>query len=155
MPEIIEQPFRLYQDDPNVSVANGVASTWSDIWKYQVPLGTSLIIKPEHTLSLYLAVAGPTEVAAAAGTYNTCMVRVEKRDASGSDVKVLTGPKIYIAFRQFQDKNRLAHFNVPSEGVIISEREYLVILAYDDGTISEAVCYFEMHIAKVRKALGA
>jgi len=155
MPEIIEQPFRLYQDDPNVSVADGVASTWSDIWKYQVPLGTSLIIKPEHTLSLYLAVAGPTEVAAAAGTYNTCMVRVEKRDASGSDVQVLTGPKIYIAFRQFTDRNRLAHFNVPAEGVIISEREYLVILAYDDGTISEAVCYFEMHIAKVRKALGA
>jgi len=155
MPGIIEQPFTLYQDDPVISVADGVASTWSDIWKYQVPIGVSLIIKPEHTLSLYLAIAGPTEIAAADATYNTGMVRVEKRDASGSDVQVICGPRIYRAFRQFSDRERLAHFNVPAEGVIIGEREYFVMLAYDDGTISETVCYFEARIAKVRKALGA
>lgn len=155
MPGIIEQPFTMYQDDPGIAVADGVASTWSDIWKYQVPMGTSLIIKPEHTLSLYLAVASPTEIAASAGDWNTGMVRVEKRDASGSDVQILAGPRIYRAFREFQDQNLLAHFNVPAEGAIINEREYFVILAYDDGTISEAVCYFEARIAKVRKALGA
>lgn len=155
MPEIIEQPYTMYQDDPVLSVADGVASTWSDIWKFQCPIGVSLIIKPEHTLSLYLAIAGPAEVAVAAGTWDTCAVRVEKRDSSGSDVQVICGPRIYRAFRQFDDRNRLAHFNVPAEGVIISEREYFVILAYDDGTISEAVCYFEARIAKVRKALGA
>ncbi len=155
MPQIIEQPFTLNQDDPVLSVADGVASTWSDIWKYQCPVGLSLIIKPEHTLALFLAVAGPAEIAAAAGTWNTGMVRVEKRDASGSDVQVIAGPRIYRSFRQFADQERLAHFNVPAEGVIINEREYFVILAYDDGTISETVCYFEARIAKVRKALGA
>lgn len=157
MPDIIEQPFRLYQDDPNVAVSGTyTTSTWWDIWKYQVPLGTSLIIKPEHTLSLYLAATGPTECAATNGHWQECMVRVEKRDASGSDVEIICGPKIYRAFQQFVDKNRLAHFNVPPAGVIISEREFFVIVVYDTATtILESVCYFEAHIAKVRKALGA
>ncbi len=155
MPEIIDRPFTLFQDDPVMSVADGVASTWSDIWKYQVPIGTSLVIKPEHTISMYLAIAGPAEIAAAAGTWNTGMVRIEKRDASGSDVQILAGPRIYKAFRVFDEKPRLAHFNVPAGGVIINEREFFVILVYDDGTVSETVCYFEARIAKVRKALGA
>lgn len=157
MPDIIEQPFTLYQDDPVIAVANGTAATWSDIWKYQVPIGVSLIIKPEHTISIYLDHnAGSDEMGSAAGEYGRCMVRVEKRDASGSDVKVLYGPKLYTASKQFVDKNRLAHFNVPPEGVIINEREYLVILVYDSTDAAvEAYCYFEARIAKVRKALGA
>lgn len=155
MPEIIEQPYTMYQDDPVISVtATGTAGTWVDLWKYQVPMGVSLIIKPEHTISMYLAVS-TTECAMLAGEYDTCMVRIEKRDSSQSDVQVLCGPRIYKAFTVWDEKNRLAHFNVPPEGVIINEREFLVILVYDDGAITETDCYFEARIAKVRKALGA
>lgn len=158
MPEIIETPFRLYQDDPVISVTSaGVADTWTDIWKYQVPIGVSLIIKPEHTISIYLDHStGSDEMAATAAEWNRCMVKVEKRDASGSDVRVICGPKIYRAFRNFTDKNRLAHFNVPPEGVIIGEREFFVIVVNDsDDTFAEGYCYFEARIAKVRKAIGA
>ena len=147
-PEIIEQPFRLYQDDPNVSVANGVASRWSDIWKYQVPLGVSLILKPEHTFSAYLD--DGAEVGA-----QTCSVKIEKRDSSQSDVVILFGPNLYATVKEFSERSKMATLGVPSGGIIVSEREYLVISAYDDGTITESTCYFELHIAKVRKAIGA
>ena len=91
MPEIIEAPFRLFQDDPVISEADGVASTWSDLWEYQVPVGVSLIIKPNHTFACYLdELTGSTE-SGAQGT----SIRIEKRDASGSDVAIIFGPKLY------------------------------------------------------------
>jgi hypothetical protein len=44
---------------------------------------------------------------------------------------------------------------VPPEGMIINEREKIVIVVYNPQVTVEAYCYWEMHIAKVRKALGA
>lgn len=155
MPEIIEQPFRLYQDDPVIATADGVIATWSDIWKYQVPVGVSLILKPEHTFAVYVHESThDTECT----TTNT-MIKIEKRDASESEVVKLY-QDIYLACREFQERPLMAHMMVPPEGVIVSEREFLVISVYDpDGAVDEAGstvdCYFELHIAKVRKALGA
>lgn len=149
MVDIIEAPFRLYQDDPVIAIADGTPSTWSDIWKYQVPVGTSLIIKPNHTFAAYIK-----DASAEVGE-SDCSIRIEKRDASESDVIILFGPKLYKSVKQFVPFQRMAHFSVPEEGVIINEREFLVVIAWDAATITEASCYFEMHIAKVRKALGA
>jgi len=147
--EVIEQPFRLYQDDPVVAVANGVANTWSDIWTYQVPNGTAFILKPSHSFSAYIKDAS-AEVGSA-----TCQVKIEKRDSSKSDVLVVYGPALYVESKEFQEKSKLARLMVPGEGVIINEREYLIISVKDDATVTEASCYFELHIAKIRKAIGA
>lgn len=148
MPEILEAPFTLYQNDPVISVADGTADTWTDIWKYQVPVGVSLILKPEHTFSAYL------EDAAAEVGSATCSVRIEKKDASESDTQIVYGPNLYIASKEFQDAKILAHLNVPASGIIVNEREYLVVTVLDDGAIDESDSYFELRIAKVRKALG-
>ncbi len=149
MPEIIEQPFRLYQGDPVISVADGTASVWSDIWKYQVPVGVSLILKPNHTFAAYLYNDAPAE------TLVTGMVKIEKRDSSESDV-VKVFSDLYLSCKEFQEKSKMARLQVPAEGIIISEREFLVISVYDAvNVVDESDCYFELHIAKVRKALGA
>ena len=150
MPEIIEQPFRLYQDDPVISKANGVVSTWSDIWKYQVPVGVSLILKPNHTFAAYLY---ETTNNAECGA-SDCMVKIEKRDSSESDV-IKAYSDIYYSIKEFQEKNKMARLQVPAEGIIVGEREFLVISVYDNGAVAYASSYFELHIAKVRKALGA
>ena len=151
MPEIIEQPFRLTQSDPVIAGTNGTTAVWSDIWKYQVPVGMSLIIKPNHTFAWYCYDGAECGTAA----FSDCSVRIEKRDASESDVMVLFGPKLYKSCRNFTPFNRMAKFSVPEEGVIINEREFLVIVALNTGTVAYATSYFEMHIAKVRKAIGA
>lgn len=152
MPEIIEAPFRLYQDDPVIEVANGTLATWSDIWKYQVPVGVSLILKPHHTFAAYLYEStAPGEC-----TVTNTMVKIEKRDASESSVTKAFSD-LYITAREFQEVPKMAKLGlVPQEGIIVGERELLVISVYDpDGAVQESSCYFELYIAKVRKALGA
>ena len=153
MPEIIEAPFRLTSDDPVLTRADGVTSTWSDLWKYQVPIGTSLILKPEHTFAANLE--WDTTTAGDA----TCQVRIEKRDASGSDV-VKVFFDMYYAVKEWQNQTKMAHLQVPPECIIINEREFLVILGWESAGALQAgavndVSYFELRIARVRKALGA
>ncbi len=153
MPEIIEAPFRLTSDDPVLSRADGVQSTWSDLWKYQVPIGTSLILKPEHTFVANLEWDTTT-----AGN-STCIVKIEKRDASESEV-VRVFYDMYYAVKEWQNKTKMAHLQVPPEGIIIGEREFLVISGYESAGALQAgavndVSYFELRIARVRKALGA
>jgi len=147
--QIKEEPFRLTNLDPVISTADGVANTWSDIWTYQVPNGVALIIKPGHSFSAYIQDAG-AEVGNA-----TCQVKIEKRDSSKSDVLLLYGPELYLTSKEFQDSTKKARLSVPAGGVIINEREFLIISGKDDATITIANGYFELHIAKVRKALGA
>jgi hypothetical protein len=147
-PEIVEAPFRLYQDDPVVDVADGTLNTWSDIWKYQVPVGVTLMLKPEHTFAAYIEDAS-TEVG-----NSTCQVKIEKRDSSESDVQKVY-LDLYYASKEFAEKSKMAHLQVPSGGVIVAEREYLVISVKDDGAVDESDSYFELHIAKIRKAIGA
>lgn len=150
MPEVIEQPFRLLNSNSNITEADGTASQWSDLWSYQVPNGTTLIIMPHHTFAAYLEDSSPAEVGDA-----TCRIKVEKRDPSGSDVVLLYGPKLYLASKEFQEKSKMARFGVPAEGVVVGERQLLVISAYDDGTIDASDSYFEAHIGQLRKAINA
>ena len=152
MPEavIIEQPFRLTRSDPVIAEADGTANQWSDLWKYQVPNGNALVIKPSHTFSAYLEDTAPAQVGNQA-----CRVKIEKRDASESDVLLVYGPDLYVASKEFQDKTKIARMMAAPEGVIINEREFLVISAYDDAAIDASDSYFELHISRVRKALKA
>lgn len=145
-----ETPFRLYQDDPIIEVSDGTANTFTDIWTYQVPQGMALIIKPYHTFAAYIYDAG-AEVGDA-----TCQIKIEKRDASGTDVEILYGPDLYLASKEFQEQVKMAKFTAVAEaGVVIEPRQKLVITIKDDGTIDESACYFELHIAKIYKTLGA
>ena len=151
MAEVKEQPFRLYQDDPVISVADGTANQWSDIWNYEVPIGVALILKPEHTFAAYLY---ESTNSAACGD-SDCRVKIERRDNSESDVLLVFGPDFYVTVQEFQNKSLMARLKVPAEGVVVNEREKLVISVYDNGAIDESACYFELHIAKIRKVLKA
>ena len=146
---IKETPYRLYQDDPVISVSDGTADTFTDIWTYQVPQGMALIIKPYHTFAAYIN--DGSEVGD-----NTCQIKIEKRDASGTEVEILYGPELYLTSKEFQEQVKMAKLVAVSEaGVIIEPRQKLVIAIKDDGTVDESACYFELHIAKVYKTLGA
>lgn len=147
-----EVPFRLYQDDPNVSVSDGTADTWTDIWTYQVPQGVVLVVKPFHTFAAYLYES--TNSAECGGS--DCQVKIEKRDASGSDIEILFGPDLYATIKEFQEHIKMATFKSVSEaGVLIEPRQKLVISVKDNGAVDESACYFEAHIAKIYKTLGA
>jgi len=145
---VVEAPFRLTNKDAMLTEADGTADAWSDIWKYQVPNGSALVLKAHHTFAAYLE-DGSAEVGSA-----TCQIQIEKRDSSGSDTFIVYGPDLYIASKEFQDVDLKARLRIPGDGVVINEREFLVIMVKDDGAIDASDSYFELHIGKVRKALG-
>ena len=145
-----KQPFRLTQSDAVISEADGTANQWSDIWKYQVPMGVQLVIEPEAVFAAYLEDTSPAEVGSA-----TCRVKIEKRDPSESDVQILYGPDIYLSVKEFQDKSKKARLSVPSKGLTIDQREYLVVSVYDDAAIDASDSYFELLISKVRRTIKA
>ncbi len=150
--QIREDKFRLTQSDPVISAsADSGSGQWADIWTYQVPNGTALILKPEHTFSAYLYSLAPAECTV------TNKIKIEKRDSTGSDVMHVLGPALYVTVKEFQDVNLMAALAVPASGVVVNERELLVIsvwiLAAETGLdVSES--YFEMRISKIRKALA-
>ncbi len=149
---IREDKFRLTQSDPVIQASADTGSgQWYDVWTYQVPNGTALILKPENTFSAYLYSLAPAECTV------TNKLKIEKRDSTGSDVLNVLGPALYVTLKEFQDVNLMANLAVPPSGVVVSERELLVIsvwiLAAETGLdVSES--YFEMRISKVRKALA-
>lgn len=148
MENVKEEPFRLHQDDPVMTVADGTADTWSDIWEYQAPNGTALILKPHHTFAAYIEDAS-TQVGDP-----TCTIKIEKRDPSKSDT-LLVYMDLYYASKEFAEQIKMARLMVPDAGVIINEREFLIISVLDDGDVDESDSYFELHIARLRKVLGA
>jgi hypothetical protein len=75
----IEAPFRLTNQNPNLSKADASSTAWTDIWKYQVPVGEQLILKPHHTFAAYLE---DNETTAAEESASLTQVKIEKRDSS-------------------------------------------------------------------------
>lgn len=149
---IREDKFRLTQSDPVISTSpDTITGQWFDIWTYQVPNGTALILKPENTFSAYLYALAVAECV------NTCKIKIEKRDSTGSDVLHVLGPALYLTVKEFQDVNLMASLAVPASGVVVSERELLVIsvwAAVADVGLDVSESYFEMRISKIRKALA-
>ena len=152
IPKVLEEPFRLTNLDPVISSANGVATYWSDLWTYQVPNGVALILKPTDTFSLYLdSGTGSTEAPAA-----TTSIKIEKRDASKSDILLAYGPTFYLDAKEFQDVNKLARLRITGDSLVINEREFLIISAKTAAvTLAVAYCYFVIHTTRIRKAIGA
>lgn len=134
-------PFHLTQNDGNVTKGNGTASTWSDIWKFQVPQGTGLILQAGDLLSAYISDG------AEVGQYN-CYLKVEVRDPSENDVELVYGPGLYKKVREFQDRNTMARLAVAGP-VKVYPRQWVVIAVYDDGTVAYASSYFDLFTSKI------
>lgn len=147
MPRPVEEKWSLTQlQTADITEADGTAAKWSDIWKYQVPTGIGHVLLPEHTFSAYLE-----DVAAQVGN-GTCRLRIEVRDASEQDSKVVFGPALYVSVKDFSDVNKMAKLNLNGP-IVVTERMYIVIVVNDDGAIDASDSYFELATARIRKTL--
>jgi hypothetical protein len=63
------------------------------------------------------------------------------------------GPDLYATVKEMQQGSKMARLKVPAEGVIINEREFLVISAKCAASLDESDSYFELHIARLRKSI--
>ena len=151
MPKVKEERWVLNSADtsaiPSANRADGTASKWSDIWKYQVPIGQAHILKPQHFLAAYLEDAAPAEVGS-----GTCRIKVVKRDSSEQDEKALYGPALYIASKEFQDRDKMASLALVGDE-LVEERFFIVIQVNDDGAIDESDSYFKLETIRLRSTV--
>jgi hypothetical protein len=142
------EPFRFTSNDPGIVAANGVANSWTDMWVYQVQKGNILILKDGDPFSLRLLDAAIAEP----GSY-TCRVKIEKRDSSGGNTKLVYGPDFYIASRELTDPKLLARLGIPEEEFRLTDSHLLVVSVIDDAIDTVASSYFHMYINKIRPTL--
>lgn len=148
--ELKPRPYHITDEEPTgLTKADGVAATWSDIWKLRVPQNVGIVISAGDTLSMYLEDSSPAECA----QDGSCAVRVEIRDASEQHREIVMGDVIYNKVRDFQDKNKIFKFTNPKP-IKVHERQWLVIMAKDDGTIDESDSYFDMLVTRIAETLG-
>jgi len=147
MGKIVETPFHLTNSEAGITEADGTASTWSDIWKYQVPPGMGIKLTSSDQISVYLEDSAPAEVGS-----STCRVRVQVRNAAETDNDGVYGPSLYLLSKEFQERPKVARLSVGER--IVSAREFIVLQAYDDGTIDASDSYFDILTTRIFQTLG-
>lgn len=147
MARIKEELYHLTEQDSNITKANATASAWSDLYKFQVPVGTSHVLQPGHAFSLYLLNTSSTENAA------TALIKIERRDSSEQDKEVIYGPTIYAKAKEFQDRQKMAFLNLVSP-VKVTEKQWLVVMVNGATAAGTASSYFDLETVRVRETLS-
>ena len=124
--------------------ANGVASVWTDIWQYKVPVGQSIILLPAHKFHAKLYIAGPTEV-----TDNGCQLRIMLKDQTLGGGEVIYNPSFYVSSKEPVDITKMARLNIPKERQI-DETFYICIQAYYASVIVENLSSFSLESIRYR-----
>lgn len=136
-------PFVITDSDGNITDGASPLTTgvWGDVWKYQVPQGTGIILQAGDQFSLYLddgAEVGQTD----------CWVKVEVRDPSEQDKTLIFGPTLYKRAREFQDRNTIAKLQL-AKPIKVYPRQWIAVVAKDTGAITVGTCYFHLMTSKV------
>ena len=133
------RPFHLHQGNSNLTRSDGTASTWVDIWKYQVPRGTTLMIAPGDTFSAYL------EDASAEVGNHTAKIEVVVRDPAERENTLVLGPVHYLSVKEFQDDDLIYRIGLLSH-IEVPPRYWVVVRVYDDGAIDESDSQFNLYV---------
>lgn len=138
-------PFHLTQADGNITLgSDGTTGLWGDIWKYQVPQGTGIILQAGDQFSLRIDDdASGTEVG-----QTDCYVKIEVRDPGEQDNLLVYGITMYKRCREFENRNTIARLAL-AKPVKVYPRQWIAIAAKDVGTIDTSECYFDLLTSKV------
>jgi len=151
MAKIIEEAFDLTQESSDVTQADTTAAEWGDLFLYQCPTGTSLVLKPTDTISMYIKETDGTAMA------DNMQVKIEVRDSTQSDKKTPYGPALYKTVQEFQDQRKMARLQIsPTDGVIhIREKMYIAIMVKSGASYGadKDTSYFDLATTRVRQTL--
>jgi len=122
--KIKEELYFIRQTEVGVVGAAGIAATWSDNFRYQVPQDRKYIFRPGHTFSASLNNGGaaPAAVAGAnppkpAGDFvdATDRVRIELRDADEKQSIQILQDTRYGNIRHFADRDLIRRLDIIKE----------------------------------------
>ena len=148
MTQQIIEPFHLRSDDAGNTEADGTAAAWADLWKYQAPRGTEIILSRGNTFCCYLEDGVPAEVGS-----NTAKLRIFVRDPAEGSEQLVYGPSPYVHSKEFQDDDLIARFRIATQ-IRVRARFWIVISGYDDATIDTSDSYYDLYCHRVRVGVG-
>ena len=128
----VERPYRITQNDPNITADSTFGTAWRDTWSLQVPESMSILLKAGDTLAMKLYDSGDSEYACPAA-----MVKVEARDPSGRNVRNIFGPAMYDRVKEFADKTKKAQLTL-DQPVLLKPNDFLVFMTLDDTGMDTA-----------------
>lgn len=150
MPKVMEESYQISSvDTGRLTIANATASKWSDMWKYQVPTGEAIILKPGHHFSIYLDTSTGSSEATPAGTPR---IKIEVRDQSEQDAKGVFGPRIYASCKTFDDVTKMATLDLQSD-MSVEEKFWIVVMVYHTTQVLYSDSYFELEAVRVRSGI--
>lgn len=139
------RPFHLTDDNPQITEADGTADVFSDLWKYQVPGGTEVVVEPGDTFFAYLEDTSPAEVGD-----STARIEIVVRDPAEQDNDTIYGPALYLRSKEKQDRQKMAKIR---RSITVPGDHFIVIRARDDGTIDASDSYFELNVHQRRATI--
>lgn len=149
MPKVVEESWEITDiDTTNITAANSVGSKWSDLWKYQVPTGEAIILKPNHHFSIYLDESTGSAEAGA----GDARLRIEIRDQSEQDSKNVFGPALYASCKDFDNTTKMAKLDLQND-VSIEEKFWIVVMVYDSTIQVVQYCYFRLEAVRIRSGI--
>jgi len=148
MGKVVEEAFELTQEDTNVTQADTTVGEWGDLFLYEVPVGTSHVLKREHTISAYLKDTNNVVLT------DNQLVKIEVRDQAQQDRKTVYGPAIYKTIQDFSDQRKMARLNL-SEPIYLKEGMYIAFMVKNSDSYGadKDYSYMNLIINRVRQTL--
>jgi len=138
-----QQLFRITKTDPNIQTApNAFVNEWFDIWRYKVPANVEILLGKGDMFSGYLEDDTGHEIS------DTCLVKIEVRDPSQQDRRLIYGPNTYENSREFPETYNIARLDLDPL-IILRERDYLVISACADRIINTYESDFQLFCRRI------
>ena len=145
----ISEPFHLTSADAGNTAADGTADAWSNIWKYRVPRGTTIILSEGNPFTCYLEDDSPAEIGD-----RDARVQIFVRDPAENQEIQVYGPALYIASKEQQDMDLMAFLRVASP-IHVPARYWIIIQAYDAVAIDASDSFYDIGCHRIREGVGA
>lgn len=133
-------------DITETDISTNQTSLWLEGWRWQVPVGVTLVFKPEHYFACYMKTLATAEFTVAD------KIRIFITDSSRYDRKQILGPANYTECDDFTDAELLRHFDI-SQPVIAKEDDFIVIEVNAAVSLDASLCYWVMTCNRVRSAI--
>lgn len=144
-----EEQFHLTQVETGVTgtdITTSQTGLWLQGWRYQVPVGTVLVLLPTSTFSIYAKDIATAELTVAD------KFRILVMDPSRKDSKLVMGDARYTQVNEFQDRKKIKRLDI-QRPVVVKENEWIVIEGYMAVSLDVSACWFDLSCQRVRQAI--
>lgn len=127
-------------------ISTGQTSLWLEGARYQVPVGQSIVFRPEDVFSFYGKDLAGSELTIAD------KVRILVKDPAKEDTKLILGPCRYTQVSEFQEDKLLKRMDIMQE-YIAGENAWIIIEWYVAVSFDVSTCWWNLTCRRIRSAI--